>query len=43
MIESNMQPKHLKAQEQVVDYFQAAVADDLAKHQAEMAEVIIMN
>jgi len=35
IIEAMLQPEHLKASEQVVDYFQAMVADDMAKAQAE--------
>jgi hypothetical protein len=38
IIEAMLQPEHLKASEQVVDYFQAMVADDMAKAQAENAE-----
>jgi len=38
VIEAMLQPEHLQAQEQVVDFFQAAVAKDMAKHKAEQAE-----
>jgi hypothetical protein len=35
IIEAKLQPEHLKSEEVVVDYFQAAVAEDMAKHRAE--------
>jgi len=38
IIEAMLQPDHLKSEELVVDYFQAAVAEDMAKHRAEQAE-----
>jgi len=37
IIEAMLQPEHLKSQEHVVDYFQQAVAIDMAKHQTEQA------
>ncbi len=39
IIEAMLKPEHLKSQDAVIDYFQAAVAEDMAKHRVEQAQV----
>jgi hypothetical protein len=40
IIEAMLKPEHLKSQEAVIDYFQAAVAEDMAKYRAEQIQQV---